>query len=101
MRGDLDHVTPLSIDTVSRIHFRGGSHIGISRANPTSDPKKVDDVIRALLRLNVSQLITIGGDDPAYPAMNTERQAPGRLRIVHVPKTIDNDLDLPAHVDTF
>jgi 6-phosphofructokinase 1 len=101
MRGDIDHVMPLTIDLVSRIHFRGGSHIGISRANPTSDPARIDHVIRSLLRLNVSQLITIGGDDTAYSAMNVERRAEGRLRIVHVPKTIDNDLDLPAHVDTF
>ena len=38
MQGDIDHVMPLTIDDVSRIHFRGGSHIGISRANPTTDP---------------------------------------------------------------
>jgi 6-phosphofructokinase 1 len=101
MRGDIDHVTPLTIDVVSRIHFRGGSHIGISRANPTSDPKRLDNVIQALLRLNVSQVIAIGGDDTAYSAMNIERRSAGHLRVVHVPKTIDNDLDLPAHVDTF
>ncbi len=35
MHGNVDHVAPLTIDEVSRIHFRGGSHIGISRANPT------------------------------------------------------------------
>ena len=35
MQGDIEHVRPLTIDGVSRIHFRGGSHIGISRANPT------------------------------------------------------------------
>src|SRR5499426_434378 len=101
MRGDIDHVTPLTIDVVSRIHFRGGSYIGISRANPTSDPKRLDNVIQALLRLNVSQVIAIGGDDTAYSAMNVERRAAGHLRVVHVPKTIDNDLDLPSHVDTF
>ena len=39
MQGDIEHVTPLTIDDVSRIHFRGGSHIGISRANPTTDPE--------------------------------------------------------------
>jgi 6-phosphofructokinase 1 len=33
--------------------------------------------------------------------MRIEAQAAGRLRVVHVPKTIDNDLDLPPHVDTF
>ena len=39
MHGDIEHVTPLTIDAVSRIHFRGGSHIGISRANPTANPQ--------------------------------------------------------------
>src|SRR3990170_427574 len=29
------------------------------------------------------------------------RRSARRIRVVHVPKTIDNDLDLPAHVDTF
>jgi ATP-dependent phosphofructokinase / diphosphate-dependent phosphofructokinase len=101
MQGDIDHVTPLSIDAVSRIHFRGGSHIGISRANPTSTREALERVVMALLRLNVSQLITIGGDDTAFSAMKLEEHAGGRIRVVHVPKTIDNDLDLPPHVDTF
>src|SRR5687767_6333198 len=61
MQGDTNHVTPLTIDTVSRIHFRGGSHIGISRANPTSDTKHLDQVLISLKRLGVDRLITIGG----------------------------------------
>jgi 6-phosphofructokinase 1 len=101
MQGDIDHVMPLTTDTVSRIHFRGGSHIGISRANPTTGPELLEHAISALLRLNVSQLLTIGGDDTAFSAMELARRAAGRIRVVHVPKTIDNDLDLPAHVDTF
>jgi len=85
---------------VSRIHFRGGSYIGISRANPTKDPAHLDNAVLALLRLNVSQLITIGGDDTAYSAMKLEEKA-AAAPVVHVPKTIDNDLDLPPSVDTF
>ena len=57
--------------------------------------------IDSLLRLGVSQLVTIGGDDTAFSAMKLEERAAGRIRVVHVPKTIDNDLDLPPHVDTF
>src|SRR3954468_13005547 len=57
MRGDVDHVTPLTIDTVSRIHFRGGSHIGIARANPTAAPELLERTVSSLLRLNVTQLI--------------------------------------------
>jgi len=101
MRGDIEHVTPLTIDVVSRIHFRGGSHIGISRANPTSDPKHLENVVLSLLRLDVTGLLTIGGDDTAYSAMKLEQRAGGRIHVVHVPKTIDNDLDLPPAVDTF
>jgi len=101
MQGDIDHTDTLTIDDVSRIHFRGGSHIGISRANPTKDPQHLENVVTSLLRLNVSQLITIGGDDTAFSAMKLEEKAQGRIHVVHVPKTIDNDLDLPGHVDTF
>lgn len=101
MRGDADHVTRLDIDDISRIHFRGGSHLGISRANPTKDPALLDNAVQSLVRLGVSDLITIGGDDTGYSAMKLEERARGKLRVVHVPKTIDNDLDLPPHVDTF
>jgi 6-phosphofructokinase 1 len=101
MRGDVDHALPLSIHDVSRIHFRGGSYIGISRANPTGDPQLLENTVISLLRLNVSMLVTIGGDDTAYSAFKLQETAGGRIRVVHVPKTIDNDLDLPPHVDTF
>ena len=101
MRGDVEHVMPLTIEETSRIHFRGGSCLGISRANPTQDPQHLENAILALLRLNVSRLITIGGDDTAFSAMKLAEKARGRIQVVHVPKTIDNDLDLPAYVDTF
>ena len=101
MQGNIEHVVPLTIETVSRIHFRGGSIIGIARANPTTDPKLLENTVTSLLRMNVSQLITIGGDDTAYSAMRLEQKAEGRIQVVHVPKTIDNDLDLPPDIDTF
>src|SRR5207302_3924067 len=101
MHGDIDHVAPLTIDGVSRMHFRGGSYLGTSRANPTLQPELLDNTVAALLRLDVSQLVTIGGDDTAFSAMKLEERARGRIRVAHVPKTIDNDLDLPPHIDTF
>ena len=101
MRGNVEHIHPLTIDEVSRIHFRGGSFIGISRANPTLDPHHLENAVISLLRLNVEELITIGGDDTAFSAMKLQEKSQSRIRVVHVPKTIDNDLDLPPHVDTF
>ncbi len=101
MKGDISQVVPLTIEAVSRIHFRGGCYIGISRDNPTKDPKHLENAVTSLLRLNVDKLITIGGDDTAYSAMKLEEVGGGRIRVVHVPKTIDNDIDLPQGICTF
>jgi 6-phosphofructokinase 1 len=101
MQGKIEHVRPLTIENVSRIHFRGGSYIGISRANPTTKPEYLENAVISLLRLGVTDLITIGGDDTAFSALRLHQHAEGRIHVVHVPKSIDNDLDLPPHVDTF
>lgn len=101
MQGDIRQAMPLSIDDVSRIHFTGGSYLGISRANPTKDPRHLEAVTAALVQLGVDKLISIGGDDTAFSAMRLAEHAQGRLRVVHVPKTIDNDLDLPHGISTF
>ena len=101
MAGDSRCAEPLSIERVSRIHFNGGSYLGISRANPTRDPRVMETVASTLASLGVDALITIGGDDTAYSAMRLAAHGHGRLQVVHVPKTIDNDLDLPYGISTF
>lgn len=101
MEGDISHVRELTIENVSRIHFRGGSYIGIARNNPTKDKKHLENTVTSLLRLNVDKLITIGGDDTAFSALTVDEMAAGRIKVVHVPKTIDNDLDLPHGIPTF
>jgi 6-phosphofructokinase 1 len=101
MRGNIDNITPLTIDKVSRIHFRGGSYIGIARDNPTKEKKNLENTITSLLRLNVDKLITIGGDDTAYSAYRLQQVGENRISVAHVPKTIDNDLDLPHGSCTF
>jgi ATP-dependent phosphofructokinase / diphosphate-dependent phosphofructokinase len=101
IQGNTSHVQSLSIEEVGRFHFRGGSLIGTSRANPTKKAEHLDQVVSALARLGVTRLITIGGDDTAFSALKLEEKARGRLQVVHVPKTIDNDLDLPYGIPTF
>ena len=101
MNGDIDHVESLTMQRVSRIHFRGGSYIGISRANPTKNTEHLENTVISLLRLGVDKLITIGGDDTCFSSKKLAEKAAGRIRVVHVPKTIDNDLDLPPSIFTF
>lgn len=101
MQGDVSKVMPLTLEQVSRLHFRGGSLLKTARANPTKNPLHLDQVSNSLAQLGVTGLITIGGDDTCFSALTLERSAKGRLRVVHVPKTIDNDLDLPPGVPTF
>ena len=101
MEGSTGHVHPLSIEEVSRIHFRGGSHLGTSRANPTKNPEHLDRVLSTLTSLGITRLVTIGGDDTAFSALKLEARSAGRMQVVHVPKTIDNDLDLPYGIPTF
>lgn len=101
MEGDLRHVRELNIADVSRIHFEGGSILGTSRANPTRTPEALRAVLDALRRLEVSFLLTIGGDDTAFAVARLAQAMHGGLAVVHVPKTIDNDLPLPPDVPTF
>jgi 6-phosphofructokinase 1 len=101
MEGSTGNVRPLSIEELSRIHFRGGSYLGTSRANPTTKTEHLDRILSSLTSLGVSRLITIGGDDTAFSSLKLAERAAGRVQVVHVPKTIDNDLDLPYGIPTF
>ncbi len=101
MEGSTGNLRPLSIEEVSRIHFRGGSYLGTSRANPTKRAEHLDRVLSSLTSIGINRLITIGGDDTAFSSLNVEERSAGRIQVVHVPKTIDNDLDLPYGIPTF
>ena len=96
---------PLTIDDVSRIHLDGGSILRTSRANPTRSEEWLSSCVRTLIGADIYYLVSIGGDDTAYSAYRVARHAQERMginiRTAHVPKTIDNDLPLPADIPTF
>ncbi len=100
-RGDTGHVVDLEIAEVSRIHFDGGSILRTSRENPTKSADTLRNVAEALAKLEVSHLLTIGGDDTAFAAFRLAELVKGQINMAHVPKTIDNDLPLPPEVVTF
>jgi len=101
MQGRTDMVRPLTIEGVSRIHFQGGSILRTARANPTRHPDDMQRTLQALQSLGISALVSIGGDDTAFAASEVAKASHGRLRVAHIPKTIDNDLPLPGGVSTF
>ena len=54
-----------------------------------------------LKSLKTRHLITIGGEGTLYMARWIEKEAKGSIAVVHVPKTIDNDLPMPGGIPTF
>ncbi|MCA1619064.1 MAG: 6-phosphofructokinase [Acidobacteria bacterium] len=101
IREDTSHVRPLRIEDVSRIHLQGGSVLGTARDNPTRSEKATRSVVETLRRLGVTHLVTIGGDDTALSSSFVAERSGHEIKVVHVPKTIDNDLPLPSHIPTF
>ena len=101
IEGDLSKNVKLTPADAARIHFRGGSDIGIARANPAKKPEHLGKCLETLQKLGVGMLVTVGGDDTCFSSASLARASNGGLRVVHVPKTIDNDLDLPPEVPTF
>lgn len=103
----------LEIPRVARIHFDGGSILRTSRSNlldantiksgarVEADPAKVSLALGRLQELGINCLLTIGGDDTALSSRFLSEAGRGKLRVVHVPKTIDNDLPLPQNQPTF
>lgn len=102
-RGEKKYVR-LDMERVSRIHLTGGCILQMSRYNPTKKESDLRTVVDTLTELGVTHVVTIGGDDTAYSAMavsNYARQIGRTINVVHVPKTIDNDLPLPEGIPTF
>ncbi len=101
VKGDASHVMELNLGDVSRIHFTGGSILRTSRTNPAADEAGLERAIATLDQLGVRYLICIGGDDTTYGAAKIAERTRGKIGVVTVPKTIDNDLPLPENAPTF
>ena len=99
--GDRKSVMSLKIEDVSRIHTEGGSILRTSRDTADVAKARFSVLLQTLKTLKVRYLITIGGDGTAYMARWIEQEARGKISVVHVPKTIDNDLHLPGGRSSF
>ncbi|MBO0858184.1 MAG: 6-phosphofructokinase [Chloracidobacterium sp.] len=95
-----DEQHELTVDEVSRIHMDGGSILGTSRTDVAHDRQMLENTIAALKKLGIEALVAIGGDDMLASAAAIESHAEGEIRVVQIPKSIDNDLPLPASLTT-
>jgi 6-phosphofructokinase 1 len=100
-QGDTHQCRPLSIRDVKDVHLKGGSILGTARTNPTKSAEQMKNVFAAFKKLGITNLVTIGGDDTGFSASVVAKQSKGKIKVAHVPKTIDNDLPLPGATPTF
>jgi 6-phosphofructokinase 1 len=100
-KGPLERDTvPLGLDNVHGILPRGGTILKSSRTNPFKIENGVETIKENLADLGVEALIAIGGEDTLGVATKLHELG---VRVVGVPKTIDNDLsgtDLTFGFDT-
>src|SRR6202000_3349830 len=89
-RGVVENKTmPLNIETVSGILQLGGTILRTSRTNPRKMEGGIDKCLATIKANQLDALITIGGDDTQGVANALVQKS---IKVVGVPKTIDNDL---------
>lgn len=79
----------LNLDRVSGILHRGGTIIKTSRTNPFKEKDGVKRIIEKKKSLGLSAIIAVGGEDTLSVASKLSEEG---VKIVGVPKTIDNDI---------
>lgn len=84
-----DEVMILDDKSVSGILPKGGTILGTSRTNPYKEEGEADRLKKNFLKHGLRALITVGGEDTLGVA---HRLVQDGLKIVGIPKTIDNDL---------
>src|ERR1700760_3314494 len=90
-KGPLEGLTmPLGVAEVRGILPRGGTILGSSRTNPFAIDGGGDRIRENLAAAGVQALIAIGGEDTLGVASQLHDLG---VRVVGVPKTIDNDLN--------
>lgn len=95
-----DEQHEMTIEEVSRIHLDGGVILGTSRADITRDRQNLENAVAALNKLGIEALVAIGGDDLVSSAVAVERESRGAIKVVQIPKSIDNDLWMPLPIAT-
>ena len=94
----------LTFSIADRYFNRGGSYLEMSRFKPTDADFENNFNLDLFKDNNIKLLVTIGGDDTASTANRISKFLAAKgypIANIHCPKTIDNDLPLPANAPTF
>ena len=94
----------LTFAIADRYFNRGGSYLEMSRFKPTDADFENNFNLDLFKENNIKLLVTIGGDDTASTANRISKFLAAKgypIANIHCPKTIDNDLPLPANAPTF
>ena len=94
----------LTFAIADRYFSRGGSYLEMSRFKPTDADFENNFNLDLFKDNNIKLLVTIGGDDTASTANRISKFLAAKgypIANIHCPKTIDNDLPLPANAPTF
>lgn len=84
-----DQSIALDLDSVGGILPRGGTILRTSRTNPSKKADGFERCMKTIAAHKLDALIAIGGDDTLSVAQKLHEKG---VKVVGVPKTIDNDL---------
>ena len=85
-----DEFVILDAQSVSGILPKGGTILGTSRTNPFKTAGDVEKVKNTITKHDLAALIAVGGEDTLGVAYKLYQEG---VKVVGVPKTIDNDLN--------
>lgn len=84
-----EDIMPLDRQMVGGILHRGGTILGTSRTNPFKEKTMADMAIKNIKKLGFDVIVAVGGEDTLGVAYKFSEKG---IKVVGVPKTIDNDL---------
>jgi phosphofructokinase-like protein len=82
------HIQEMDMGKVSGILHRGGTILKTSRTNPYKEKNGEKRVVENMKKWGIDALIAVGGED----TLGVAAKLCSKVKIVGVPKTIDNDI---------
>lgn len=97
-----DNILELTAEKAMEISLTGGSVLRSDRYDPTRNCQNVTNVLEMIRKFKIRYLLVLGGNHKMTAThLITQGVDPEELQIIVIPKTIDNDIQLPPEQSTF